>query len=196
MFAGEQKMMIKEKIISSLKFWAITILSFVFQLIVLLFFTFIQFFLWFGSGKIIGHLFGDAQVGMAGAPFISWTIVIALYAFIWFIYWWIMYEVDHRWLYGRIACTTLPFVIAFYLFNPNPDPMAMIPLSPAEIKLRFSLIVTGIVLFPLYSIGLNKFVFTQQTRNRKVRNARLVCLMMIGIGSAIFAISWNSREFF
>jgi hypothetical protein len=180
----------KEKGITCLNFLATNIACSLFQLIIHLVLVMIQFMLWFMSGQFIWHLSGDAQLGLNIAPFISWGTVFSGYAVVWFVFWWVLSAEQIKWFYWKVGFSTLPLLIALIMFNPKPDPMAMIPLSISEMKFQFSSVVTGIVLFPLYSIGLYKYVFRKHPKSIW-RHTVYVCLFMIGIGSLLFLISWN-----
>lgn len=145
---------------------------------------------WFTSGQLIGHLTGNAQLGLNMSPFISWGTVFSGYAVIWFIFWGALSIEKIKWFYWKVSFSTIPLFFALILFNPKPNPLAMIPLSIQEIKFQFSALVTGIVIFPLYSISLYKYVFMKHPKFIR-RNVGYVCLSMIGLGSLLFLIIWS-----
>lgn len=185
---------IKEKLIICLNFLGVNIACSFFQVMVLLILIAFQAVLWFGSGQIMWYVFGNAQQGLDIAPIISWAIVYIVYALVWFIFWVILFSGEVRWFYWRVTFSTLPLVVALIMFNPTPNPMAMIPLSIAETKFQFSTIVTGIVLFPIYSIGIYKFILLKPSKKVRIKNTIYVCVTMILIGSLVFTTSWNLMQ--
>lgn len=117
---------------------------------------------------------------------ISYLSIIAAYGVIWFVFWSRLFKDGIKWFYYRVIFSIIPLIIILFMFDPRPNPMAMITMPSEPI---FSSIVTGIILFPIYSIAIYKFIL-QSGKHRKKNIIWIVTLMML-IGSVIFISSWN-----
>ncbi|MGO0062977.1 hypothetical protein ACTID9_23650 [Brevibacillus fluminis] len=162
----------------------------VFQLIVLGAAVVLQFILWLFCGQLTAHGFAFPAQASDLASYISWSVIFVGYAFVWYVFWWMVTQHGGRWFYWKMAFATIPLVAGLILFNPQQDPQAMIPLSAGEMKFRFSTIATGTVLFPLYAIALRMFVFQGEGRSMWKR-AILAGLVIVVIGCLVFAASWH-----
>ncbi len=177
----------KEKVFIVVRFLAINIVCSVFQFFVLFLLGGCLFFVTWVSGNIIWEISGSARLSSQMAPIIGCLLVLGMYAVAWFIYWFVLFEAERmKWLYWRVAFATLPFAILLFMYDPRPDPMAMIPV-PKEFG--FSVLVTGMALFPIYSVSLNKYVLPKQPFSR--RNMVVLCVVMILLGSLLFLSSWT-----
>lgn len=141
-------------------------------------------------GLIWGHLrliflfIMDDHIGSIITAFIT----SGLYGLAWYLFWSNSFHGKIKWFYSRVALAIIPLVILLILFDPVPDPMAMIPVKTEPI---FSCIMTGIILLPIYSVSLYKFVLPYPTRKVK---KYILFLAMIVLGSAIYALSWNTMH--
>jgi len=111
------------------------------------------------------------------------------YAFVWFFFWFVQFNDGIKWFYWKVTFSTLPLVTSLIMFNPKPNPMAMIPLTIEELQFMFSCMVTSIILFPLYSVSIYKFVLRSSAH--KVRNTAVLCSVLFLLGSVLFVSSWN-----
>ncbi|GIM45126.1 hypothetical protein DNHGIG_06750 [Collibacillus ludicampi] len=183
----------KEKALNFIQFLTINIACSFVQIIVLFILGVLLFFIGFFSGQFIWQVSGNAQLGLMIAPILSCAIIFSVYAFVWFVYWLVLFKEEGiKWFYWRVAFATLPLVIMLIMFNPQPDPMAMIPI-PTEFD--FSCLITGIILFPIYSVSIYKYVLLEQSSSHKVRNTIVLCVVMLMLGSVSFLSSWKMMDF-
>lgn len=169
-----------EKVHMLLEFIIVNVFCIIFQSVILIGMGIVQFITWFISG---------------GNNIISYAVIIIIYAVVWFVFWRILFEYAvrcFRWFYIIVIFSVIPIILALWLFNPiqtNPLPMITMPLEP-----EFSSLVAGIILFPLYSISIYKFIL--QSNKHKNRNAVFLCAAMLLLGSGIFVISWRNMYLF
>jgi hypothetical protein len=183
---------IKEKGLNSIQFLAINMMCSFVQIIVLFILGVLLFYIWFFLGQFIRIISGSGTLAFIIASIISCATGVSVYAFVWFLYWLMSFKEEGiKWFYWRVAFATLPLVIMLIMFNPKPDPMAMIPI-PTEFD--FSCLVTGIILFPIYSVSIYKYVLLKQSSSRKVRTTLVLCAVMLLLGSVIFLSSWGMMD--
>lgn len=130
--------------------------------------------------------------------FIETFIFAGLYGAGWFFYWKISPSLlnileppclSKKELIWDVLMATLPLIVPLLLFNPSPSPKAMIPPSFEEYRYHFMLLVTTIVLFPIYSLLLVNYVFSSKTNQVKKTAFTFTLIFLIGIGSAY--TSWS-----
>jgi hypothetical protein len=173
-----------------MRFLAANIACSVFQFIVLLILGAMFSVMRLISGSFFWDISEHHQSGLSIVLLVSYAIFFgSCYAFVWFVYWFVQFNDGIKWFYWKVAFSTLPLVTLLIIFNPKPNPMAMIPMSIAEYQFEFSCIVTGIILFPLYSVSIYKFVL--QSSAHKVRNTTVLCSVLLLLGSVLFVSSWN-----
>jgi hypothetical protein len=141
-------------------------------------------------GSIWGHLrliflfIMDDQIGSIITSF----IIAGFYGLAWYRFWSNSFHGKIKWFYSRVTLAIIPLVIFLILFDPVPDPMAMISVKTEPI---FSCLMTGIILLPIYSLSLYKFVLPYPIRKVK---KYILLLAMIVLGSGIYALSWNTMH--
>lgn len=180
---------VKEKSITVINFLVANISCSIFQIFVLMFLGYLQLFILYIFGGIISSLLGNSEFAL-NIPDVSIYIIIAvIYGVFWLCFWRMLFKDGIKWFYYRIFFSIIPLIVVLMMFNPTPDPMAMLPMPKEPI---FSCLVTGIILLPIYSVLIYKFIL--QSSINKVRNSILVCIVTIIIGSLIFYGSWNMMD--
>jgi hypothetical protein len=179
---------VKEKLSSLLIFLAANISCSLFQVVVLICLAVSQFFIWFILGALgVGSFMKDQFT----VDIITYAITAAIYGVVWLGFWSFLYKNGIKWFYYRIFFSIIPLVAALIMFNPAPNPMAMLPRPPEP---TFSSLVTGIILLPIYSVLIYKFVL--QSSVKKVRNYIFVCLSTLFAGIIIFFASLSLMHIF
>lgn len=174
------------RLTSCINFLIANISCSLFQLFALVTLAFTRFFIWFFSGQFLWSVFGDSEIVLVLPDAISYISVAMIYGGVWLGFWKILHDGRIRWFYWRLIFALIPLFAALLMFDPEPNPMAMIPVPAEPI---FSSLITAIILLPIYSILIYRFIL-QSTIN-KVRNSIFICLVTIFIGSLIFYGSWN-----
>jgi hypothetical protein len=123
---------------------------------------------------------------------IGGLFTFSLYAAIWWFIWWGQYgENGIAQFYPKLIFATMPLVAFTTLYihsHPTPTYMTMIPLLPAEIHFDFSTAVTCTLLFPLYSIALQKYFLPQ---NRIWFQFVCAASGLVAIGTVIFTSCYH-----
>lgn len=121
---------------------------------------------------------------------LSYCLVAAFYAWLWFLIWKLNVENGDRWFRSKIIVSEIPLLVGLYFVPKMPDLEAMVPYHPEPI---FSAVVTAIILFPVYSVLIRKYLLHRQSADkaRRKRKIILICSLMYALGIAIFVISWN-----
>lgn len=176
----------KENVHNAFSFLVTNISCSLFQIIILIFMSVLQFCTWYFSGNLIWAFSGNSQFASDVSPIISYIIIAIIYGAIWLIFWSLLFNDGIKWFYYKIAFSIIPLVLALFMFNPIPNPMAMIPMPTEPV---FSCLVTGIILLPIYSTLIYKFIL--QTYKHKLRNTIVLCCVMLSLGSLIFVWSWS-----
>jgi hypothetical protein len=177
---------VKKKSTTVISFLVANISCSLFQIFVLMFLGYVQLFILFIFGGIISILLGNGEFALNIPDVTIYIIIAVIYGVFWLCFWRMLFKDGIKWFYYRIFFSIIPLIVALMMFNPTLDPMAMLPMPKEPI---FSCLVTGIILLPIYSVLIYKFIL--QSSINKVRNSILVCLVTILIGSLIFYESWN-----
>lgn len=164
-------------------------------------------FLWGGLAGLLIQLFFGGSLYIAfsfirlflpyqkEAPLLIETILFAcIYGAGWFFYWKMQQNMSLKQLGWKVFMATLPLSIPLLLFNPVDHPMAMIPISFTDYQFNFMLYITTIVLFPIYSIALWRFVFENKTKQIRKTALTFALLFLLGIGCAY--TSWSIMPMF
>lgn len=146
----------------------------------------LEVYIWLASGATIWAVSGNGEIASNISIIIGYVAIAVIYGVVWLGFWSVLYKNGIRWFYFRIAFSILPLIAALLMFDPRPDPMAMIPMSKQPV---FSCLVTGIILLPIYSMLIYRFILKVSVN--RVRNTILVCFVTIVIGSLIFSAGWN-----
>lgn len=139
-------------------------------------------------------LFGSLLYLFLGFVYGS-LILFPGYAVIWWFIWRFMlpnYETPR--FYFNLLFATLPLLflmLAFIYRHPTPNYTLMIPLLPQDIYIEFSTLVSGMVLFPLYSILLYQVIFPETCLMPRLLKSCISLAGLIGIGAGIFALSFH-----
>jgi hypothetical protein len=176
----------KEKILNAFKFIATNISCSILQVFILACLCILQFIILFIFGGIIYFISGDNGFSSAITLVISYSVIIIIYGIAWFVFWSSLFKDGIKWFYWRVVFSIIPLVVFLLTFDPTPNPMAMITFEQEPI---FSCLVTGVILFPIYSVSIYKFIL-QSSINKK-RNTIFLFLGMLLLGSLIFYSSWN-----
>ena len=176
----------KEKILNAFNFLVSNISCSLFQILVLISLGILQFFIWFICGRIIWAFSGGSQLASEVSLIISYITISCIYGMAWFVFWRVLFKDGIKWFYYRVAFSIIPLIAALLMFNPVPDPLAMITMPKEPI---FSCLVTGIILLPIYSGSIYKLIL--QSNKNKVRNTIVLFIAMLLLGSLIFVSSWN-----
>jgi hypothetical protein len=181
--------------LSVIRAWAINIACGLFQIALIGFLGIAVFYI---GGYILEGLIwavtGNAKLGLTLGPIFSTIISIFFYAIGWYGFWNMLYHDGRKqWFYTRVAFGLIPLIALLCIFRPSPpDPMSM-QLVNISNQFIFSTEVTAIILFPLYSIGLYRYVLPIGIKN-SLKNFIFVCLIMLIIGSVIYPIAWNTMQ--
>jgi hypothetical protein len=188
--AGEMMVALKKRnIITFVSFLGANLSCSLFQLVVIAILGIVLFPIGFISGQFFRLLTGSNEIGFVAGVVISCGTVFASYALVWFLYWRLLFNHGIKWFYWRVFLSTSPLVLLLGKINLHPDPIAMIPIPP---EFNFSVLVTSIVLFPIYSIGIYRYVLAKQIQ---WKNTIILVLIMMVLGSVIFLSSWNALSF-
>ncbi|KEO82415.1 hypothetical protein [Tumebacillus flagellatus] len=144
------------------------------------------------------YFFGCLFLSMIWPDPISTRVTAGLvylgYAGIWYFIWRVMYEEGQiRFFYPKLGFALLPLLLAVLLYHPVPaDPnQASMMLVDIPIELIRSSILTALILLPIYSIGLYRFVFPCRQPKRKFA---LLTLCLLLVGSAVYSVAWRSYK--
>jgi hypothetical protein len=131
------------------------------------------------------------------APHFIETIIFAgLYGVGWFFYWKrrSVLSINESFLnmqelIWEVFMATLPIIVILIIFDPSPNHMAMIPTSFEEYRYIFMLYFITLILFPIYSLLLNRYVFLSKTSQCRKTAIMLTLIFLIGISCSY--ISWS-----
>lgn len=180
---------IKEKLHNVFNFIITNILCSILQVAILVCLGIIQMLTWFICTQINYFSFRVFGFYYNIPLLISYSVIIIIYGIVWFIFWSCLYKEGIKWFYYRVIFSIIPLIVVLLKFNPAQDPMAMISFKQEPI---FSSLVTGVILLPIYSVLIYKFIL--QSKINKKRNSFFVCLGMLVLGSLIFVSSWNTMN--
>lgn len=135
---------------------------------------------------VVGHIFDVYYVSIL----LSYCLVAAVYAHLWFLMWKLNVENGDRWFRSKLIISEIPLLVGLYFVPKMPDLEAMVPYHPEPI---FSAVVTAIILFPVYSILIRKYLLHRESADKAQRKRKiiLICSLMYALGIAIFVASWN-----
>jgi hypothetical protein len=179
----------KRKTITFVRFLGANLSCSLFQFVVIAILGIVLFPIGFISAQFFRIITGSSNIGFVAGAVISCGTVFTSYALVWFLYWRLLFDHGIKWFYWRVFLSTIPLVLLLWKINLHPDPIAMISIPP---EFNFSVLVTSIVLFPIYSIGIYRYVLEKQIQKK---NTIIFILVMMMLGSVIFLSSWNALSF-
>lgn len=177
--------------------WKLHIASSLFQMVLI---GFLGVFVYYIGGYIIGNIIwgitGNGYYGVVLAPIISAILSFVLYAIGWFIFWYMVNQGGKReWLYTRIFFGWIPLVTYLIYFRPiPPNPLSM-QLVSMPTQFIFSTVVTATILFPLYSIWINRYALVREIRTQRKVALYTGFLTLILIGGIVYPLAWNTMGF-
>ena len=144
-------------------------------------------------GIIIWGITGNGYDGVVLAPILSAILSYALYALGWFLYWyWVNPGGKTKWFYIKILFGWLPLVAFLIFFRPHPpNPMSMYLVHMPN-QFIFSTVVTATILFPLYSIWVNRYALVQEFRTQRKMVLYTGILTIMLIGGVVYPLAWNT----
>ncbi|MBL0386796.1 hypothetical protein JJB07_09035 [Tumebacillus sp. ITR2] len=122
--------------------------------------------IWFGYffGSLIGGMIlfsatGDALFANRTAPLVVAGLVYLGYVFVWYMIWLLQFENGKiSFFYSKLGFALVPLVVALALYQPVDPAQATMAILDVPDELIRSSLLTALVLLPLYSIGLVRFV--------------------------------------
>lgn len=168
------------------------------QSVILFVLYFLQSFIWFFSGWIlypidwiVDHVFDPSYyITFLLSYGLSYGLVAAVYARLWFLIWKLNVENGDRGFRSKLIVSEIPLLVGLYFVPKMPDLEAMVPYHPEPI---FSAVVTAIILFPVYSVLIRKYLLHRESADKAQRKRKTIsiCLLMYSLGIAIYVVSWN-----
>jgi hypothetical protein len=170
----------REKLLTTVGFLGANISSSLFQLIILAFLAGSNFFIMYFSAIFIMPFTKNGYVTQNTSEIITYAITAVIYGIVWLVFWRSLFNNGIKWFYWRVLFAEIPLILILLVFDPTPNPMAMLPRPSEPI---FSSLVTAIILLPIYSILIYKFILQKDDNN--VRNTILVCFVTMIIGTLL-----------
>lgn len=141
----------------------------------------------FFIGEIIWGITGNGHIGVILGPIISATLAYVLYGLGWYIFW--LSQKSDKWIYTKILFAWIPLVAYLIYFRPHtldPAPMQLVNMSNQFV---FSTVVTATLLFPLYSLWLNRYVLIAEPVNTSLKRSGFIVL--ISMAAIVYLLAWH-----
>lgn len=176
--------------------WAVNLGSCVFQAFLVAFLGIFVFYLGgYLTGEIVWGVTGDGHLGIVVGPIASAIVAGILYCIAWPIFWTVVHpNPPGKWRYGHVLFAWIPLVFLLVTYRPStPGPMSM-QLVNMPNAFVFSTIVTAVILFPLYSLWIYRYLLTP-TQTARSRAAVTQLLSLVIVGALVYPSAWHTMHF-
>lgn len=183
---------VKEELLIFLDFIITNILCSMFQIFVVGILAIAQLPIEILSYQVIGGILGDWKIASDISPFVSYISIALSYGIIWLGFWHVLSKVSEghiKYFYWKLAFSIIPLLVILNFFDPRPNHMAMIAIPKEPI---FSSLFTSIILLPIYSILIYKFILNREVN--KIKFMIFVSLVTFFVGALIFYGSLNYMD--
>lgn len=171
------------------RFILVTLSANLFQIATLICVMFIQLMLWLNTGILFSQHTGTRDLINIITTVIAYGLGVIFYGIVWYYYWYFLYKETIRWFYYRVIFSILPLILYLRIFQPVPtNQLVMIT---HDMKPLFSCVVTGILVLPVYSILLYKYVIPKVKRKKSFV---YVVIFTLVIGSLVFMTSYMMMD--